>query len=121
MPTKEHRLGVSEANLVKRRIKIEPSQRTNLRPAIEEIDQIFGLESVSFNERKHVLETAYDATRVGIDSILEILVKHGVEVSHDWWARVKTGYYRSVDGNIQDKANREPLSCHPPPQATRKR
>ena len=121
MPTQEHRLGVSEANLVIRHLKLEPCEANTMRAALVEIDQLFGLDGVSFDERSHMLNAAYDATRISIDCVLEVLSKYGIEVGHDWWTHLKEGYYRAVDGNVQDKANREPLSCHPPPPAARKR
>jgi len=112
MKHEEHRLGVSEVNLVVRHLKIEENSVDTVPAAVEEIDKVFGLDSVSFDKQTLVLNLAYDATRTCLDGIEELLSKHGVEVSHDWWTRFKEGYYRFVDENIQDNAKAEPWSCH---------
>ena len=121
MIEKEHRLGVSEVNLVVRHLKLENTMPENIKAAIDEIDQLYGLDTVSFDEKAQVINLAYDASRVCIDGIECILEKHKLEVSHDWWTNFKEGYYRFVDQNVKDNAKHEPLSCHKvPPGAGRK-
>ena len=112
MTNKEHRLGVSEVTLVVRHLKLEPANSKTLASAVNEIDEIYGFDSVSFDDKSQTLNLAYDATRTCIDGVEEILKKHGLEVSHDWWTHFKEGYYRFVDENIKDNANSEPWSCH---------
>jgi len=123
MSNKEHRLGVEEANLVVRHLKLESVEQGRLQETIAEINQFFGLDDISFDEKSHVLNLAYDASRLCLDGIEEVLHKHGVEVSHDWWTHFKEGYYRFVDENVKDNANHEPLSCHstPPNASSEKR
>ena len=122
MSKKEHRLGVSEINLVVRHLKLEPADQNNLQAVVAEVDQLYGLDAISFDEKSHVLNLAYDASRICLDGIEDVLKKHGVEVSHDWWTHFKEGYYKCIDGNVKDNANHEPWSCHQTPQdASRKR
>lgn len=122
MTDKEHRLGVSEVNLVVRHLKLEPIDHANLQVAITEIDQLYGLDDISFDEESHMLNLAYDASRICLEGIEDVLKKHGVKVSRDWWTHFKEGYYRFVDENIKDNARHEPWSCHKsPPSAGRKR
>lgn len=122
MSDKEHRLGVSEVNLVVRHLKLEPVTRERLQETIDEIDQMYGLDDISFDEKSHVLNLAYDGSRICLDGIEEVLAKHGVQVSHDWWTHFKEGYYKFVDENVQENAHHEPWSCHrSPPGARRKR
>tara|TARA_B100000745_G_scaffold300562_1_gene255302 strand:- start:5477 stop:5848 length:372 start_codon:yes stop_codon:yes gene_type:complete len=120
MSNPEHRLGVSDVNLVVRHLKLEPADDDRIQKAVAEIDEIYGLDAVSFDERSHVLNVAYDATRICIDCIEEVLTKYEIEISHDWWTRFKEGYYRFVDQNVKDNASSEPWSCHgsnsPPPK-----
>ena len=111
----EHRLGVSEVNLVVRHIKLEPIDSEILQKAIAEIDQIYGMDAVSFDAKTHVLNLAYDASRICLDCIEEVLQKYHVAVGHDWWTHFKEGYYKFVDENIKDNATREPWSCHKHP------
>jgi hypothetical protein len=80
--------------------------------AIYEIDEIYGVDEVSFDERSQVLNVAYDASRTRIDCIEDILVKHRVQISQDRWARFKEGHYRFVDQNVKDNAEHVPFSCH---------
>lgn len=122
MSTKKHRLGVSEVNLVVRHLKLEPVDPARLHAAMAEVDQLYGLDGMSFDEKSHVLNLAYDATRICLDGIEDVLKKHEVEVSHDWWTHFKEGYYKFVDENVKDNASHQPWSCHnPPPGIGRKR
>ena len=122
MSDKKHRLGVSEVNLVVRHLKLEPVDQSKLQAAIAEVDQLYGLDAISFDEKSHVLNLAYDASRISLDGIEEVLKNHGVEVSHDWWTHFREGYYKFVDENVKENAGHQPWSCHnPPPTARRKR
>lgn len=114
----ENRLGVSSANLVTRHLKLEPMEREKLDAAIAEIDKLYGLASVSFDDTKGRLDMAYDATRICLDCIEDVLKKYAIEVSHDWWTHFKEGHYRFIDQNLKDNASREPWSCHKSPPGT---
>ncbi len=116
MSNKEnHRLGVSEVNLVVRHLRLEPIEQIRLQEAIAEIENIYGLDAISFDEKSHVLNLDYDASRVCLDGIESVLKQHDVEVSHDWWTHFKEGYYKFVDQNVKDNVSHEPLSCHKRP------
>lgn len=108
----EYRLGVSKVNLVTRHLKLEPVERGTLKAAIAEIDHLYGLDSVSFDARRGKLLLAYDATRLCLDCVEEILQRHTVEMSRSWWMRFKEEHYRFVDQNVKDNARHEPWSCH---------
>ncbi len=108
----KHRLGVNEVNLVKRKLKLEPSDHQILQQAVEEIDQLYGLDSVAFDEKNRILRLAYDATRICIECVEDILSKHNIAISQGWWNRFKEDHYRFVDQNIKDNAAQEPWSCH---------
>jgi hypothetical protein len=108
----KHRLGVSDVNLVSRHLKLEPSNQQDLQSAIAEIDQLYGLDKVSFDASKRMLHLAYDASRLCIEGIEKILTRHSVEISHGRWNRFKEDHYRYVDQNIKDNAAKEPWSCH---------
>ena len=121
MNKSEHRLGVSVANLVVRHIKVEQCEIVQIRATIDEINKLIGLDDISFDEKSNVLNLAYDASKVCIDGVEEILKRNGIAVSHDWWTKFKEGYYRFVDENVRDNSKHEPLSCHkPPPTSTKK-
>lgn len=121
MAKETHRLGVAEANLVVRRLKIEAYIQESLTQAINEIDQLYGIDGVSFEKDSKELQLAYDASRLDIDAIERILKDNRVEVSQDWWTLLKEGYYRFVDQNVKDNANSQPHCCSKiPPEAKRK-
>ncbi|WP_223668797.1 cation transporter [Kangiella shandongensis] len=111
---------VSAVNLVVRHLKLESSHLANIEDAIAEISQLFGLDDVSFDTDSLVLNLAYDASRISIDGIEEILERRAIKVSHDWWTRFKEGYYRFVDQNVKDNATHEPWSCHRVPPGKEK-
>ncbi len=115
MRNKEHRLGISEVTLVVRHLKLEQVDNKAVDAAIAEIDKIYGVDSVSFDQKHHILSVAYDASRICLDCIEDVLAEHKLEVSHDWWTHFKEGYYRYVDQNVKDNASHEPLSCHKMP------
>lgn len=50
MSKKEHRLGVSEVNRVVRHLKLEPIELSKIQAAIAEIDLLYGLDGISFDE-----------------------------------------------------------------------
>jgi hypothetical protein len=117
MSEDNHRLGVSETNLVARHLKLEGQNLGRVEAAINEIDKIYGLDG----EQTRVLNVAYDASRVSIDCVEEVLSKFEIEVSHDWWTHFKDGYYRFVDQNVKDNATHQPWSCHQAPPGTKRK
>ena len=121
MKNKEHRLGVSEVNLVTRHLGLlRPTEAEEVNSAIAEIDQLYGLDEVTFDEKSVRLDFSYDASRLCIDCVEEILTKHGIQPKHDWWTHFKEDYYRFVDQNVKENARHEPWSCHRTPTHTRK-
>ena len=107
-----HRLGVSEATLVKRKLKLACCDPARIDAAVEEIDQIFGMDDARFEPRSAMLYLAYDATRTCLDCVEEILLKHNVSVSDSLWMRIKQNFYHFTDDNVKDNASHEPWSCH---------
>lgn len=118
----EHRLGVEKVNLVVRHLKLQPCSSETIGEAMSEIDQLYGIDAITFDEKSHVLNLAYDASRLCLEGIEDMLAQRGIEISHDWWTHFKEGYYKFVDQNIMDNSKHEPWSCHKkPPGAGRKR
>lgn len=113
MSNSEHRLGVPEANLVVRHLKLEEAEAVG--SARIEFDRMYGLDAVAFDEKTQLLNLAYDASRVRLDGVEAILAKHGIAVAPDWWIQFKQGYDRFVGENLADKAKHQPWSCHQAP------
>ena len=108
----EHRLGVSKNTLVTRNLKIKPSKSKRIEEALSDIDRLYGMDKVVYNEKNRNISLAYDALRLCIDDVEKILKLHEVKVSADRWNRFKEEYYRFVDQNVKDNAKQEPWSCH---------
>jgi uncharacterized protein YpuA (DUF1002 family) len=112
MGAQKHRRGVSEVNLVVRKLKLERATSETMAKVVDEIDQLYGLDSVFYEEKPQILHLAYDASRLNIDGFEKLLHRYSVEVSHDWWTRLKEGYYRFVDQNVADNKTHESWGCH---------
>lgn len=61
-----------------RHLKLEPIDTTKATAAIDETDQLYGLDDVSFDEKSLVLSLAYDASHLCIHRIEDVLNKHGM-------------------------------------------
>lgn len=121
MSNKEHRLGVSEVNLVNRHLGLlKPVNAENLSAAIAEIDQLYGLDEIVFEQKHAELTFSYDASRLCIQCVEDILANHAVQPKQDWWTQLKIDHYRFVDQNVKENAKHEPWSCHRTPSHTGK-
>lgn len=121
MSDSQHRLGVCEMHLVVRHLKLASKDDASIKAAIDEIDQLFGLDGVSFDPESRVITLAYDATRLGLEDIEMILEAHKVDIGHSWWMHMKQSFYEFVDQNMKDNAAQQPWSCHQNPPASPKR
>ncbi len=110
--SREHRLGVREATLVKRKLRLEVGNAHNMQQAVADIDRLFGLDRVALNRRRRMLHLAYDASRLSIERIEAILAEHDIGIGQGWWNRTRANHYRFVDQNIKDNAATEPWNCH---------
>ncbi|HAB79602.1 MAG TPA: hypothetical protein DCE62_04895 [Glaciecola sp.] len=117
----DHRVGVSEANLVLRHLKLTNVDDAKINAIIRDIDATFGVDAVSFEDKKQTLHIGYDATHCDLDGIKNIVKMNGGDISHDWWTNFKEGYYQFVDENIRDNAKHKPWSCHSLPPDSRKK
>jgi hypothetical protein len=112
----DHRVGVTEANLVLRHLKLTNTNDAKISAIISDIDAVFGVDAVSFEHEKQTLHIGYDATHCELDSIENIVKINGAEISHNWWTNFKEGYYQFVDENMRENSKHKPWSCHTSPQ-----
>ncbi len=73
----DHRVGVSEANLVVRHLKLVGITEDNIEAIIAGIDGTFGIDAVSFEDAKSTLHIGYDATHCNLDGIETIIRDKG--------------------------------------------
>lgn len=107
-----HRPGVSETDLVTRKLRLQPSSLQQIDAAIEAIDSMFGLDCIEFDQQTAELHLAYDASHLGLDAIEQVLQEYGIRTGQSFWLRLRYGYYRYVDQNIKDNKHHKPWSCH---------
>ncbi|MFT5755795.1 MAG: hypothetical protein ACI9LM_000507 [Alteromonadaceae bacterium] len=117
----DHRVGIRENNLVVRNIRLSKVTEKNIDALIEEIDQMFGLDEVSFNRKDESIHLAYDAANLNLEGIEEIIKKHQIDIHDDWWTHTKESYYKFCDQNTKDNFEHQPWSCHTQPPDTIKR
>ena len=111
------RPGVKEANLVIRNLRLNNVREANRHPLLDEIDHLFGIDDVSYNDEENKIHLAYDASSLCLDGIEDIIRKHGANIHDDWWTHTKESYYKFIDKNIKDNAEHTPVCCHKPPLA----
>lgn len=114
-------VGVSELNLVSRHLKLDYITAENQSVLLTEIDQIHGVDTVSYNEKKQMFNVAYDATLTNLEKIEQIITRYGGDIADGWWNHFKESYYKFVDQNIKDNAEHVPSCCHKPPAGLNKK
>ncbi|PKG80812.1 hypothetical protein CXF85_22150 [Colwellia sp. 75C3] len=117
----DHRVGVKEANLVIRNLRLTNVVDANRNALMEDIDHQFGIDEISYNSTDACLYLAYDATNINLEGIEDIIKKHGADIHNDWWTHTKEQYYKFVDQNVKDNAKHVPWSCHKPPSGAVKK
>ena len=117
----DHRVGVRESNLVVRNLRLSNVTDENIDALIAAIDQMFGLDEVSFNRKQQTIHLAYDAVNLNLDGIENVIRKQGVDIHNDWWTHTKEGYYKYCDQNVKDNFEHKPWSCHKTPPSSTKR
>jgi hypothetical protein len=121
MTNLDHRVGVQEANLVVRQLKLANVNDDNKAVILTEIDQTFGIDSVSFDDKTQTLNLAYDVTRCNLDSLEAIIRQHGGDIADSLWTHLKESYYKYVDENMKDNVSHQPWSCHTKPPGQSKK
>ena len=112
MKQAQHKPGIHEAYLVKRRLRLAKASLVPEAELLAALDTTPGVAHAALDPKKRSLSVAYDASTQNLDGVLEVLQKQGVATATGWWSRLRTGWYRNTDANIRDNARQEPWSCH---------
>ena len=99
-------------NRVQRRLKYEICTLGSIESACDDLRQLAGVHTVSADQADGLLTVDYDAVLCGIDPIISILTKNGVELGLGRWSRIKLGYYRFVDQNLKENSKHTPHCCN---------
>ena len=111
-----YRPGVNEIFLLSRHLRLEGLNSGKSELIVSTIDNMPGINEVSIDEDRGILNLSYDASRVDIDQIEEIIKQTGNSISHDWWTQLKKSWYRFTDSNSQSNASQQPGCCSKPPK-----
>ena len=112
---KAHRKGINEAFLVRHTLKITGLNQDNADKIQGDLIQMDGVDQVAVRQEDGVLSASYDASYLGIDEIIGVVRGNGAEIKENWWARMKIGWARQTDRNLQDNAHHHPHCCNKTP------
>lgn len=99
-------------NRVQRRLKYEIGTLGSIESACDDLRQLAGFHTISADQAERTLTVDYDAVLCGIDLIISILTKNGVDLCLGRWDRIKLGYYRFVDQNLKENYKHTPHCCN---------
>lgn len=111
----KHRPGINEGFLTKHKLKLVSLSAGNAEAIRSEIDAMFGVDGVWVDLDTGTIKVAYDGSLHDVDEMLDIVRKHGADVSPDWWNQFKLRRDREIDQNIKDNAKHEPHCCNKMP------
>jgi hypothetical protein len=112
MKQAEHKFGIHEEYVVRRRLKLAERLRGPSAELLAALDATPGVTGAELDRARRRLSIAYDASAQCLDGVVEVLQAHGVATAKDWWSRLRVGWYRETDANIHENVGREPWSCH---------
>lgn len=114
--SQKHRPGIHEGYLMSRCLRIKDAAETNRERIVHDIDQLKGIDVVSFAAAKHELKLVYDGSMLCVDDIERVIKEHGCRFADDWWSSIKLGWYRYTDENVKSAAMHVPHCCNKPPR-----
>lgn len=83
---------VLEVNLVVHHLKLNRTNEADLQSALTEISTCYPCDKVCFDVQQQILHLAYDTSKLNEEGIRALLLKHHIEVNHDWWTHSRPGY-----------------------------
>jgi hypothetical protein len=99
-------------NRVQRRLKYDSGSLGSIESTCDDLMELAGVHTVSVGQADGLLTVDYDAVLCGIDPIISILTKNGVDLCLGRWDRIKLGYYRFVDQNLKENNKHTPHCCN---------
>ena len=109
------KVGINEAFLVKRRLKLTGLAQQGVELAKLEVESIRGVDVVDLSAKGGRLSVSDDASVTSISAILDILQSHDIKPASDWWNRLKLSWDKQIDENVRDNAKHVPHCCSKPP------
>lgn len=116
-----YRDGVNPGYLVTFKIGYQCQDQTPLASALAKLDALLGMQQLTLLEKQCALVLKYDASKLDIDQILEMLSATNITLKSGWWATRKLNHYRFINQNVRDNAKHVPVCCSkPPPEVSRR-
>jgi hypothetical protein len=103
---------------VKRKIPLAPTKPDKMKDAIDHLKAIEPIIDAKVDQRSN-LHMAYDASCVSIRDIESLLNESGISLAPGMLCRLKSSWYRFLDGNTRSNALSKGGACcsRPPPGA----
>lgn len=111
----EHKPGIHEAFLVKRKLKLAGLHPDQIAELEAKFGELIGVDRISFQANPMLMRVAYDASQTDMNSLLQLLAEDGVEPDAGWWTQFKLNWDRQIDDNIKANAKHQPHCCSKPP------
>ena len=115
----QHRTAVNKGFLTKHKLKLTDLNHVNAQEIEIELDTLVGVDGVWIDLRKSTIKIAYDASHHDIDEMVDVIRKHGADVSKDRWNQWRLSWERQTDQNIQENAKHQPHCCNKLPPGRR--
>ncbi len=92
-----------EVNLVVHHLKLNCTNMADIQSALTEIATCYPCDKVCFDAQQQILQIAYDTSRLNEAGIPALLLKHHIEVNHDWWTHSRQGYDNLIGRDKEEK------------------
>ena len=121
MSNRTYRDGVNPGYVVTFKIRYQCLDQTSIAPALAKLDALLGMQQLTLLEKQSALVLKYDASKIDLDQILEMLSTFNITPKSGWWASRKLSHYRFINQNVRDNSKHVPVCCSkPPPEVSRR-
>ncbi|MFE8069987.1 hypothetical protein QQM79_02920 [Marinobacteraceae bacterium S3BR75-40.1] len=118
--TAAHKAGNNEGFLVRRHLRVQNLDESAMSELAETLLHNPSVDHLAFNADSGKVDVTYDASHWSVDRFIEAVQERGGDVTRNGWQRMKLGWYRFTDENVQANAKHEPFCCSKIPPMKRK-
>ena len=103
---------VFKVRLVVHHLKLNCTNEADIQSALTEISTCYPCDRVWFDEPQQILHLAYDTSKLNEKGIRAMLLKHHIEINHDWWTHSRPGYDNLVAQGRKEKEKEKEKEKH---------
>lgn len=118
--TTAHKAGNHEGFLVRRHLKVKDLNEAAFSALADELLHNPSVDYIEYSVTTGQFDVTYDASHWSVDRVIAAVQDKGGDVVHSGWQRMKLGWYRFTDENVQANAKHEPFCCSKIPPMKRK-